>query len=430
MQPEFPVLVPQAESLGAVAVIRSLGRAGYAVHATAPDAAALGLHSRLAAAAAVSPAYADPAYVQWARDYVRAHGIRAIVPSEGFLLAVRPALREFLPLFPLAPDEDTLLAALSKARLLEKLLAAGAPHLPKTLLVELPQLPAEAELARLGAPLYVKLDGCHARDGSRGSTHRLESAAAARELMAGLRGRFARALVQGHVEGQGVAAFFLVQGGEVLAQSMQRRLHEVPFTGGVSSLRETWQHPGILADALAKLRLSGWQGVAMMEYRWDPGTDRFAFLEMNARFWGSLHLSLLAGVDYPRLLLDAFRGKAWRAPLPRAACCRHLPLELQHLWSKLKSRRCTVAQKLRACVECVALTFHPAVRSDLLFPGDRALFFRALWQFFRSLRKGVQHEQEDRAVSRLQGARALFPGAPADAAQAAHPLLPRHRAAR
>ena len=39
---ELPVLVPEAETLGAIGVIRSLGRAGYPVHACAV-AEALGL---------------------------------------------------------------------------------------------------------------------------------------------------------------------------------------------------------------------------------------------------------------------------------------------------------------------------------------------------------------------------------------------------
>jgi len=70
-------------------------------------------------------------------------------------------------------------------------------------------------------------------------------------------------------------------------------------------------------DALAKIKAMKWQGVGMMEYRWDPTTDQFYFLEMNGRFWGSLHLALFAGVDFPALLLDAFhahRQVMWRDP--------------------------------------------------------------------------------------------------------------------
>jgi hypothetical protein len=388
------VLVPQADSLGTIAVIRSLGRAGHRVHAASTRADALGLRSRFAYRSVVSPAYSDPRYVQWVREYVRAERIAAIVPSESFLLALGPALGEFLPLVPFAPDERTVLAAMSKYAFLEHLLARGAPHLPPTLLVpDLHALPSAARLDRLGAPLFVKVDACSSMDGSPGATHRAESAAEARALLFGLRDRFSRAVVQGHVPGQGVAAFFLSARGRIVAGMMHRRVHEVPWTGGISSLRETWRHDAIAEDARDKLRASGWDGVAMMEYRWDAASDRFAFVEMNARFWGSLHLALYAGVDFPRLLLDAWHGLPVAPPNARLGVrCRHLPDEIRHVWSKLKARELSVAAKLASVAGLVALTFDPRVRSDLWFPGDRALYFAGLSQFHASVKRGRRRE--------------------------------------
>lgn len=376
------VLVPQADSLGTVAVIRSLGRAGHRVHAVSVRADALGLRSRFAHRAVVSPPYADPGYARWVVEYVRAHGIGAIVPSESFLLALGAARADLLPLVPFAPDERTVLDAMSKYALFENLLARGAPHLPPTLLVpDLRAPPPLAALRRLGEPLYVKVDACAALDGSPGATHRADGAAEARALLLRLAGSHARAVVQGHVPGQGVGAFFLHARGEVLAELMHRRLHEVPYTGGVSSLRETWHHAAVRDDALEKLRAARWEGVAMMEYRWDPATGRFAFMEMNARFWGSLHLALYGGVDFPRLLLDAWRGVPFPAPRARLGVrCRHLPDELRHVWSKVRSPELGLGAKVAAAGGFVALTLDPRVRSDLWFPGDTGLFWQGLAQ--------------------------------------------------
>ena len=88
----IPVLVPQAGSLGAIGVIRSLGRAGYPVHACADSPDALGLASRFVRSARVHPPPASPEFLPWVRETVRALGIRAIVPSESFLLGLRSAL--------------------------------------------------------------------------------------------------------------------------------------------------------------------------------------------------------------------------------------------------------------------------------------------------------------------------------------------------
>jgi hypothetical protein len=234
----------------------------------------------------------------------------------------------------------------------------------------------------------VKVDATASLDGSPGATHRASTATEARLLLLRLAESHARAVVQGHVAGQGVGAFFLHARGEVLAELMHRRLHEVPYTGGVSSLRETWWHAAIRDDALEKLRAARWEGVAMMEYRWDPATDRFAFMEMNARFWGSLHLALYGGVDFPRLLLDAWQGIPFAPPRARLGVrCRHLPDELRHVWSKARSRELGIGAKLAAAGACVALTLDPRVRSDLWFPGDTGLFWRALARLQAGLKR-------------------------------------------
>jgi biotin carboxylase len=197
--------------------------------------------------------------------------------------------------------------------------------------------------------------------------------------------RWRRALVQGFVPGEGVGAFVLRWDGAVLAEFQHHRLHEVPHTGGVSSLRESWRHEAVRADALAKLDAVGWRGVAMMEYRWDPRTDDFRLLEMNGRFWGSLHLALHAGVDFPRLLLDAFHGLApepvrdWRDGVR----CRHTEKDAQHVWSKLKDRSLGAGAKAAAVAEFVALSLDPRVRTDLWFPGDRGLWAGEAWRFAR-----------------------------------------------
>lgn len=386
----FPVLVPQAESLGAVAVIRSLGRAGYPVYACSTHRGALGLRSNFARATAVSPPYRSPQFLPWLRRIIDDEAIRAIVASESLLHALRGDFEEFAPLLPCAPPKDVLFAGLSKLDVLAGLRRSspGAPsaaaHLPPTILVPHTDAPPSREaLDRLGPPLYLKVDAADARAGQSGDVVKVDSAEEALAALGRLARTYRRALVQGHVPGAGVGAFFLLDQGRVLAEFMHRRLHEVPYTGGASSYRESFFHREIRDDALMKLRHLSWRGVAMMEYRWDEGTNRFHFLELNGRFWGSLHLALHAGVDFPRLLLDAFAGRPG-APVceyPLGVRCRHtFPAELEHLWSKLKDPRLAACAKLGSIVEFGLLGSDPRVRSDLWFPGDRGLYWRALAQ--------------------------------------------------
>ena len=376
-----PVLVPQAGSLGSVGVIRSLGRAGYPVHACAESPEALGLHSRHVRSALIQPPPASAEFIPWVRQTVRALGIRAIVPSEFFLLGLRPALDEFRHLLPFF-DPSLLELAFSKADLVRAL--DGDPHLPPGLVVE-GELPPVETLARLGGPLWLKADGVHGRAGAPSRVLRVSSPAEAHAELGRWQPHYRRLLVQGHVPGAGVGLFVLMVDGHPRARFAHRRIHEVPHTGGVSSFRESVRFPEMEAHALSVLRRIGWNGVAMLEYRRDPRNGDFRLLELNARFWGSLHLALAAGVDFPRLLLDAWLGgrepePSWR---PGVRCRQTVPGELMHVWSVLRDAEVPRRKKVRTVFRFVALGLDPRIHSDLWWPGDRGLAVRETARWIR-----------------------------------------------
>ena len=401
----IPVLVPQAGSLGAVGVIRSLGAAGYPVHACAESDAALGLHSRHVRTARVHPPPSSAEFLPWVRETVRALGIRAIVPSESFLLGLRPALDELQDRLPFL-DPSLLQLAFSKADLVSVL--DGDPHLPPGLVVE-GEVPPPHRLAPLGGPLWLKADAVHGRAGAPSRVLRVEDAAAARAELARWLPHYRRVLVQGHVPGAGVGVFFLMVNGHPRARFAHRRIHEVPHTGGVSSFRESVRYPDIEAHALSVLRRIGWNGVAMLEYRREPGTGDFRLLELNARFWGSLHLALAAGVDFPRLLLDAWLGgrepePSWR---PGVRCRQTIPGEVRHVWSVLRDGDVSRRDKVRTVARFAALTLDPRIHSDLWWPGDRGLAVRETVRWARETGETVARRMRPRLKqSFYAGARA------------------------
>ena len=51
----------------------------------------------------------------------------------------------------------------------------------------------------------------------------------------------------------------------------------------------------------------GWEGVAMVEYRYDSQNDKAVLMEINGRFWGSLPLACYANANFAWLLL-CFKG--------------------------------------------------------------------------------------------------------------------------
>ena len=117
-----------------------------------------------------------------------------------------------------------------------------------------------------------------------------------------LASRSTTVLAQEYVEGRGVGYFALMNHGQLRAEFAHRRIRDVRPTGSGSALRESVAvDPRVKAAALPILEALRWHGVAMVEFRMrDDGTP--VFLEVNGRFWNSLALPVVAGVDFPALL--------------------------------------------------------------------------------------------------------------------------------
>jgi len=108
-------------------------------------------------------------------------------------------------------------------------------------------------------------------------------------------------LIQEFVPGHGVGVGLLFDGTDILVGFQHRRLREYPVEGGVSVQAVAEPVAAVLeAAAVRLLRAVSWQGVAMVEFRWDPARQRAVLMEINGRYWGSLALALKTGIDFPR----------------------------------------------------------------------------------------------------------------------------------
>src|SRR6185503_13112360 len=95
-----------------------------------------------------------------------------------------------------------------------------------------------------------------------------------------------------------------------------RRIREKPPSGGVSVYCESIAIPQDLeASSGLLLNRLGWNGVAMVEFKLDREAGKAYLMEINGRFWGSLQLAVDAGVDFPRLLVEAALGKRHEVPI-------------------------------------------------------------------------------------------------------------------
>jgi protein-tyrosine-phosphatase len=113
---------------------------------------------------------------------------------------------------------------------------------------------------------------------------------------------------QEYVSGRGIGVEFLFNRGRNVWHFAHERVHEYPLTGGASSYRRSINPPqAMLHDAEKLLTALDWHGVAMVEFKMNAN-GQYWLMEINPRLWGSLALSIDAGVDFPLGLLQIARG--------------------------------------------------------------------------------------------------------------------------
>jgi len=341
------ILVLDADSVAGLAVVQSLGAAGYAciLGATTNDAPAFA--SRYAHGQALYP---DPlkdaeAFKDWLRGWLRAHDVSLIIPTTectlGPLAAMRdePEVAGKAALHPPAALET----ALDKEKLRRLAAELGVPT-PASAYVQRVEELEDPHIAGWLAQggVVVKATVSKAWNGARAYEFPTKIAPDGDELrrLVAARVRHVPVQVQEWMPGHGVGIELLAHQGEIVLHIAHERLHEVPLTGGGSSYRRTIEPPpAVYGDAQKLARALGLHGVAMVEFRFDPASGRHWLMEINMRFWGSLPLAAFAGVDFPRALADMLIGG--RVPVQPhvrlGVTARNVSRDLE--WMKLVRKR-------------------------------------------------------------------------------------------
>ena len=327
------VLVTDGDERSALAIVRSLGRAGrYHVYVASRHGNSLAGASRFARddTALADPLLDPAAFARELSALSRRVNADVLVPvGEASLLAAlaHPDLFEHL-VVPF-PEDRVFRRVCDKAAVLDAAkqvgLTAPAQHVVKTNAEVLDLLQAGA----LRWPLVVKPTRSvvaaargHAKVGS-------SYAASEAELMQRVAAYGPLAfplLLQERIVGPGIGVFLLRWDGDTLAAFSHRRLREKPPAGGVSVYAESVAlDPALLAQCETLLDRFAWRGVAMIEFKIDQETNTAYLMEINGRFWGSLQLAITAGVDFPSLLVAAATNE-------RPAPVGHYRIGIRNRW--------------------------------------------------------------------------------------------------
>lgn len=337
------VLVTDAGRGSSLAIIRSLGRAGWRVVAADADSRSPGFCSRYVEESFVYP---DPGtqsrqFRDTVHEAIEAHAVDWLIPVSDVVIEALLWERErFEAQCCLALEETAKLQQVrDKSTTLELAERLGVPA-PESRVVGSSKeaLAALEGDDALSWPIVIKpaVSARSHSDGEGVESYKVSYANSVRELRDAMDDleNGPRVILQEYCSGVGEGVEMLALRGKPIAAFQHRRLAEIPVSGGASARRESVPlDPELYDHARRLVEELEWTGLIMVEFRVG---ERARLMEINGRIWGSLPLAFRAGMDFPAWLADIqFASSPDARGEPRTsypAGIRVSNLELSILW--------------------------------------------------------------------------------------------------
>jgi predicted ATP-grasp superfamily ATP-dependent carboligase len=148
-------------------------------------------------------------------------------------------------------------------------------------------------------------------------------------------------IIQKVIHGDEYGIEMLCENGRIFAISAHQRIRLTTPVGGVSVVKEAMYGTPISTtmrqEAQKILSKIVWSGPIMFEFKEDKEDGKLKLMEINGRFWGSLPLAVLSGVDFPYLYYKYGRGDNMMGEISftQKASSRHFVGDVRFLWKVL-----------------------------------------------------------------------------------------------
>lgn len=257
------------------------------------DCQAMAPGMQVADASVLVPAVSDPGYVETLLDYCRQYHIKAVIPLiDPELQCLADARDRFADIGTMAMISSPEVVGISrnKVRTHEFLRQHGFAS---------PHIFSDEELAKPRFPLFIKpLDGSSSL-----GAHKIRDE---RDL-AYYRAINPDSIVQAFIDGVEYTTDVFVDFHGRPRCCVPRRRHEV--RGGEVSKGQAIRHEQMMAEHVRLIETLGdCRGMMTIQCFLTPD-DRIVFIEINPRFGGGVPLSIEAGADSPRWILELLLGR-------------------------------------------------------------------------------------------------------------------------
>jgi predicted ATP-grasp superfamily ATP-dependent carboligase len=250
-------------------------------------------------------------FIEDVNRYCKQFGADCVFPTSEAAIMACSKSKNNLICFPIIPQEAQIRALFSKTNTLRIAETLGIP-VPKTLYIPKGNF-KEIDTVNLSFPVVVKSESSEVLGGKKAVTSAKTSYVHNRDaLLSDCRSRLAQGngvLLQDFIDGYGVGVSGIFVEGRPVALISHRRIRESNPVGGPSALAETVEvEPQLLKMTTALANVIGFTGPAMFEYKIERETKQPYLMEINGRFWGSVLLASVAGLDLPYLYWKALNG--------------------------------------------------------------------------------------------------------------------------
>ena len=296
------VLITNAQLRKSLAAVRSLGKKGIETIVVEETRFSPAAFSKYCTKALVCPnPHKHPdEFFAYIYDIIKKYRCDVFFPMDEDTVTVAIKYRDELNKIcrlPIPPS-DSCEIALDKGKMLRHAIRTGIDH-PKTVCPEnlesLDEIVSELEYPVIIKPL--------SSNGGRGiiKVEKKEDLVQAYKL---IHKRYPFPIIQEHLGIGDVydVALLYNQKSELKASFIMKHVRIFPLEFGPSTVQESVYYPEMLQMAIDYMQGLNWYGVADLEFMVQKDTGKIKFIEINPKFWNSLHIGVMAGVDFPWLM--------------------------------------------------------------------------------------------------------------------------------
>lgn len=301
------VLITNALPRMSLAVARSLGKRGISVNLAETTRCTPAMFSKYCTRSLIypSPSKSEELFFNWLERFLQDNLIDVMFPMDDDIMEIAVRHKDKLQTLTrlILPPAESYLIARDKGSAGEIARRAGI-KCPETIIID--NLDILKDLANdLDYPVLIKP---RLSSGSRGITLVNEKKDFL-ETYLNIHSFFPYPLVQKYIakaQKYGVGVLYNNEH-ELRVSFVQKEVRHYPVEIGTSVVQEGVYYPELVEQVKALFQHLPWSGIAEVEFLVDEKGQAY-FMEINPRFWGSVHNAVLAGIDFPwlwyRLAMD------------------------------------------------------------------------------------------------------------------------------